>query len=78
MDYSLSTNWTMAIVVLAIWELAWKGLALWRAAKKSHTGWYLAILLINTAGILPIIYLLMHNTKQDSKEAANETLVSVG
>ncbi len=42
---------------LIIWEVFWKGKGLWRAAKKNQLGWFIAILVINSLGILPIIYL---------------------
>ena len=46
--------WILAAV---IWTLAWKGVALWRSASLRQKWWFLAILLINTLGILEIIYL---------------------
>ena len=48
------------MVTVVIWELVWKGLALWRAGRNNHPGWFVALLLLNTAGILPIIYLATH------------------
>jgi hypothetical protein len=45
------------LALLAIWEIIWKGFGLWRAAKNNHTGWFIAMLLLNTFGILPIIYI---------------------
>lgn len=54
----LSTTWKIVIALLVIWELAWKGFALWRAGRNNQPGWFLALLLINSAGILPIIYLI--------------------
>jgi len=45
------------IIALIIWSLIWKGLALWRAARGGRKYWFVAILLLNTIGILPIIYL---------------------
>jgi hypothetical protein len=57
MDYHISTTWAGILVFLAIWELAWKGFGLWRAAQNQQTGWFVALLVINTAGLLPIIYL---------------------
>ena len=53
---SVGTAWFLAL--LLIWSLIWKGLALWRAARKNHTVWYVVMLIVNTAGILEIIYLL--------------------
>ena len=43
--------------MLLLWSLAWKGLALWKAARNDERYWYVALLLINTAGILEILYL---------------------
>jgi len=45
--------------VLALWELVWKGFALWKAARKSQKYWYVALLVINSVGLLPIAYLLI-------------------
>ncbi|MDP3994046.1 MAG: DUF5652 family protein [Candidatus Doudnabacteria bacterium] len=59
------------LIPLFIWSLAWKGFALWRAARKEQKGWFVAILLINTFGILEIIYLLTIGKKstQDQQVA---------
>jgi len=40
-----------------IWTLIWKGFALWQAAGLRQKYWFVALLLINTLGILEIIYL---------------------
>lgn len=45
----------MALIVL--WSLVWKGLALWHSAKRTEKWWFIAFLIINTLGILEIIYL---------------------
>ena len=45
------------VFLIVLWSLAWKGLALWRAAKRGDMWWFIAFLLINTAGILEIVYL---------------------
>lgn len=45
------------IIVLALFELTMKIFALWKAARNQQKGWFIAILLLNTAGILPLIYL---------------------
>ena len=47
------------IALLIIWVLVWKGFALWRAATLRQKGWFIAILLINTLGLLEIIYLFL-------------------
>lgn len=47
------------IVTAIVWTLIWKGFALWRAAGLRQKWWFLALLLINTLGILEIIYLFL-------------------
>ena len=47
------------IAVAIIWTLVWKGLALWRSAGLRQKYWFMAILIINTLGILEIIYLFL-------------------
>lgn len=59
MDINFIQNNIWILAVLAIWELAWKGLALWRAARNEERYWFVALLFINTIGILPIAYLLI-------------------
>lgn len=49
---------------LLVWSIAWKGLALWHAAKNSQRNWFIAILVINTIGILEIIYLFRFAKKR--------------
>jgi len=44
---------------LSVWSLIWKAFGLWHSARRSHTIWFVAMLILNTAGILPIIYLAL-------------------
>jgi hypothetical protein len=46
------------LILLIVWTLAWKGLALWHAARNGQRTWYIVLLVLNTFGILEIIYLL--------------------
>ncbi len=41
------------VIPLVIWSAIWKGIALWKAARRDQLGWYLALLIINTVGVLP-------------------------
>jgi hypothetical protein len=52
------------IVVLSIWVIIWKGTALWKAAKKNSKAWYIVLLLLNTVGILEILYIFYFSKKQ--------------
>jgi len=44
------------IIALIVWSFVWKGLALWKASSLRQKWWFIAILVINTLGILEIIY----------------------
>ena len=52
------------IPIIAVWEGVWKGIALWRAARNSHLVWFICIIIFNTVGILPIIYILGFSKKK--------------
>ena len=45
------------VSIILLWSLLWKGIALWHSSKKDEKYWFIAILLLNTAGILEIAYL---------------------
>ncbi|HSE35586.1 MAG TPA: DUF5652 family protein [Candidatus Paceibacterota bacterium] len=47
------------IISLMIWSTVWKGIALWKAARLSHKGWFVALLIVNTIGILEIAYIFL-------------------
>ena len=46
------------LFVFALWEMVWKGIALWKSGRNNHLGWFIAIFILNTMGILPIIYIV--------------------
>ncbi len=43
--------------VLALWSIPWKGYSLWIASKNTHRWWFVVLLLVNSIGILEIIYI---------------------
>ena len=53
------------IVIFAILDVILKGFALWKAAKNDHGAWFVCIFIFKTAGILPLIYLLLNRTKKE-------------
>jgi len=52
-----------ALMPFVIWEMIWKGIGLWRAGRNKQVGWFVFIFILNTLGILPIIYLLFFQRK---------------
>lgn len=45
------------IYFLLVWVIFWRGLGLWHAGKNRQKSWFIALFVLNTIGILPIIYL---------------------
>ncbi len=51
-------GWLVAvIVILGIWEAVWKGIALWRAGVDRNLLWFVLMFVLNTVGILEIVYI---------------------
>ena len=50
-------TWLLAIIL--VWSLIWKLLALWKSARNSHLVWFIVMAVINTMGILPILYIFV-------------------
>lgn len=61
----------LATALFLIWSFVWKGWALWIAARKGSKIWFVALLLINTLGILEILYIFVF-----SKQNANNKIFS--
>ena len=45
------------ISLILLWSIIWKGLALWHSAKRSQPWWFAILLVVNTLGLLEIVYL---------------------
>ena len=67
------------VMILLVWALAWKGFALWKSAKLNQKYWFIAMLVINTMGILEILYIFVFSRKseptaQTTLQQPNQTL----
>ena len=54
--------------IISIWALIWKGFALWKSAKKNSVIWFVALLVINTMGILEILYIFIFSKLNPKRE----------
>jgi len=64
--HSLFT-WPGALMVfLLAWSIFWKGWSLWEAARNKSKGWFIALLLLNSVGILGIAYLFFFSANFQS------------
>ena len=60
MDLSLLIDPKSSFLILLItvlWILPWKIYALWTASKNNHKIWFVVLIVVNTIGILEIIYI---------------------
>ena len=51
------------LLPLIIWDLIWRGIALWKSSKNNQLIWFVVLLIFNSAGILPLIYISFFQDK---------------
>ena len=57
--------WLIGVIIF--WSLAWKLVALWKSARKGSIIWFIILGVINTVGILEILYIFVFSKMSDSK-----------
>ncbi|MBT4121292.1 MAG: hypothetical protein HOA57_02140 [Candidatus Magasanikbacteria bacterium] len=72
-DTLRSLGWLVFAVLplLMVWSLIWKGWALWRAAQNNSKPWFVVLLLVNTLGILEILYIFVFG-KEEKQNMSGE------
>ena len=51
--------------LVLMWTMVWKGVALWRAGRNAHLVWFIALFIVNTLGILEIIYIFAFSQRKE-------------
>lgn len=51
-------------VIALVWSGVWKAIALWKSARHSQLVWFVVFCIVNTLGILEIIYLAFFQPKK--------------
>lgn len=72
----LAQNWNVSVELIAavliavvVWELCWRLAGMWKAAaKKKSITWFLLLAILNTLGILPILYIFWFSKMGKKKE----------
>jgi uncharacterized membrane protein len=78
MNPQYHTIFVVILLALVVWTLVWKGIALWNSARNHQTIWFVLMLIINTLGILEIIYLLFfRKNKNDTITTTTVTHTTV-
>jgi len=55
---ALGVSMFMLIIIL-VWSYIWKLLALWESARKGSVAWFIILAVVNTVGILEILYIFV-------------------
>ena len=54
-------------IIIFSWIIVWKLLALWKSARNNHIVWFIVLAILNTVGILEILYIYVFS-KMGRKE----------
>lgn len=69
----LFTFGAILLFILMILVIVLKGYALWHAAKRDEKAWFIVLLVVNTLGILELVYLYFVVEKWKTKKPISET-----
>jgi len=63
------------LAIILIWIATWKLLALWKSARKGSIIWFIVLALINTVGILEILYIFIFSEigKKNKRKTVKKT-----
>ena len=67
---SLQENYAWFIpvlIIVSIWSSVWKIIAMWKSARNNHLVWFIGIAIVNSIGILPIIYIWLNRKKTNEE-----------
>ncbi|KKP93264.1 MAG: hypothetical protein US25_C0014G0011 [Candidatus Moranbacteria bacterium GW2011_GWE1_36_7] len=65
------------IILILLWTLPWKAAALWRSARRGHVGWFLTIIILNTLGILDILYIFIFSRLGKEKKQEEDKIPEI-
>ena len=60
-------SWLIPVLMILflLWSVPLKGVALWKSARLGHKAWFVILLLVQTLGILDLIYIFAVAKKQE-------------
>jgi len=62
-------------IIIFSWIIVWKLLALWKSARNNHIVWFIVLAILNTVGILEILYIYVFSKM--GKKSQRTKLVKV-
>lgn len=63
--YGSEYEFVKFLIPLVILDLVLRGFALWKSARLNQNIWFIALLVINSLGILPLIYLVLNRVQKE-------------
>ena len=60
-------------IILMLWSLVWKGIALWKASQNNTKVWFIVLLIVNTIGILELLYIFVFSKKSRREGRDSDT-----
>jgi hypothetical protein len=61
---TISTGLLVLFIVAMIWAAIWKLIAMWKSARNGSLAWFIILGLVNTIGILDILYIYVFSKKR--------------
>jgi hypothetical protein len=58
------------LIIIVIWSIVWKLIALWKSARKNHIVWFILLAIVNTVGILEILYVYIFSEINFGKKSS--------
>jgi hypothetical protein len=62
-----------ALIAIGLWSIPWKGYALWKAARRDDRAWFVVLLIVNTMGLLDILYIFIWSKRRSSSDSRNRS-----
>jgi len=60
-QFLLTNSWVIWLIL--IWSIPWKAVALWKSARANQLWWFVILLIVNTVGLLEILYIFVFSPK---------------
>jgi hypothetical protein len=78
-QFLIQNQWILLLAIL--WSAMWKGFALWKSAQRKEIWWFVALFVLNTLGLLEILYIFVFSKKrpkESKKHFSAEEAKSIG
>jgi len=56
------------LIPIIIWTLVWIGISLWKCGRNNQLRWFLVLLVVNTVGLLEIVYITWFQKNLNAKK----------